>query len=154
MLNLDKEGLIARRRHTEGLTRRLTRLCMDAAPHIKDALEPFAEYWGEVEVECFVGEKPKAALRSSFRHKTCRGDRAAFEATISLDADGRMNVEAHALAMCGQRSGAMKRSFIDRDPTGRSVADAYLSALKPRIEAAFEAVVLGEEDRLPLILID
>ncbi|PXW70492.1 hypothetical protein C7964_102382 [Loktanella sp. PT4BL] len=152
MLNLDKAPLIARRRHTEGLTRRLTKLCLDAAPHIKEALEPFAEYWGEADVEIFIGDKPKATLRASFRHKTCRGDRAAFEATVRLGTDNRVDVEAYAMGWT--RFGSIKRGAVDQDPTGRSVANAYLTALKPRIEAAFEAVVLGEEERLPSILID
>ena len=152
MLNLDKAGLMARRRHTEGLTRRLTELCIDAAPHIKAAFEPFAEYWGEADVEILIGDKPKATLRTSFRHKTCRGDRAAFEATIRLGTDHRADVEAYAMGWT--KFGSIKRGSVAQDPTGRSVANAYLMALKPRIEAAFEAVVLGEEGRLPFILID
>ena len=143
---------MARRRHTEGLTRRLTRLCLEAAPHIKAAFEPFAEYWGEADVEILIGDKPKATLRTSFRHKTCRGDRATFEATIRLGTDNRVDVEA--LAMGWTRFRSIKRGSVDQDPTGRTVANAYLTALKPRIEATFAAVVLGEEDRLPSILID
>jgi hypothetical protein len=152
MLNLDKAGLMARRRHTEGLTRRLTELCIDAATHIKAAFVPFAEYWGEADVEILIGDKPKATIRTSFRHKTCRGDRAAFAATIRLGAENRVDVEAYAMGWT--RYGSIKRGSVDQNPTGRSVADAYFMALKLRIEAAFAAVVLGEEDRLPSILID
>jgi hypothetical protein len=150
MLNLDKEGLRARKRHTESLAKHLNRLCIDAAPHIKEALEPFTEFWGKADVECFIYQKPRAILRTSFRYKICRGDQAAFEATISLNANDCVIVEAYAKA----GSGFIKRSFVDREATGRSVAEAYLNALKSRIEASFEAVVLDEEDRLPFILID
>ena len=51
-------------------------------------------------------------------------------------------------------NGTHARHAITGDLTGRNIADAYLSALKPRIEAAFEAVVLGEEHLLRHILID
>lgn len=150
MLNLDKDGLMAHRRYTESLAKHLNRLCIDAAPHIKEALEPFTEFWGEADVECFIYQKPRAVLRTSFPYKNCRGDQVAFEATISLSANDCVIVEAYAKA--GSRF--IKRSFVDQDPTGRSVADAYLNALKSRIEASFEAVVLGEEERLPFILIE
>lgn len=152
MLNLDKDALLLRRRKIEGQAKNLALLCVDATPHIKAAFDPFTEYWGEVDVECRIGEKPKAMLVTSFKHKTCWGNRVAFHATITLEAERRAYIDYYT--MTSGLHGTHARHAITGDLTGRNIADAYLSALKPRIEAAFEAVVLGEEHLLRHILID
>ena len=146
MLKLDKAPYLARKHDIETKRQRITALCMEAKPHILDALKPFEEYVGPPDLSIKQDKTEAVDLTVRFNYKITTSQYMEFIVGFVIDKFDRVEYR-----YTPYQSQLIHTGRIDK-ATPTEVAEQFLSAISSRANPAFEALVLGERERLYRIM--